>query len=66
MTLRFIDDPESRMLYAHHGENEMMTTFINVRSNVIAMMCIYIALPHLYHFNTSLAPFQCKYACMCS
>ena len=27
------DDPESRMLYEHHGENElMMTTFMNVRN----------------------------------
>ena len=26
----FLDDPESRMLYEHHGENEMMTTFMNV------------------------------------
>jgi len=31
MFFHFIDDPESRMLYEHHGENEMMTTFINVR-----------------------------------
>ena len=30
--LSYTDDPESRMLYEHHAENEMMmTTFINVR-----------------------------------
>ena len=32
----YIDDPESRMLYEHHGENEMMTSFINVRSITLA------------------------------
>ena len=31
---RYTDDPESRMLYEHHGENEMMTSFINVRSAI--------------------------------
>ena len=32
MILHYTDDPESRMLYEHHGENEMMTSFINVRA----------------------------------
>ena len=27
----YTDDPESRVLYEHHAENEMTTTFMHVR-----------------------------------
>ena len=64
MYMILIDDPESRMLYEHHGENEMMTSFMNVRPmmstiincklgySIAPNIAIYFSLTKLWHFMT--------------